>query len=152
MTEGKGKGSKEIFLVTSVRIFPSCIMGLKDPGSGSKNLSIFQPKKLFLISRKYDLGCSSRIPFLIFFSTPDPGSRVQKSTGSGSATLLVRRSGWWTNVIGGTWLQYWHCYGYGFVVLHAHFWEPPAKYCSFVNTENLFYCTSIYANVPDPNP
>jgi hypothetical protein len=38
---------------------------IPDPGSASKNLSILtpkKPKKCFLSSRKYDLGCSSRIP------------------------------------------------------------------------------------------
>ncbi len=60
--------------------FPSGsrIQGQKipDPGSGStsKNLSIFQPKKLFLSSRKYDPGCLSRIRILIFYP-----SRIQES-------------------------------------------------------------------------
>ncbi len=35
---------------------------IPDPVSASKNLSILTPKKLFLSSKKYDLGCSSRIP------------------------------------------------------------------------------------------
>jgi hypothetical protein len=44
------------------------IQGQKDFGSGStsKNLSIINPKKLILSSRKYDPGCSSRIRI------PDP--------------------------------------------------------------------------------
>jgi hypothetical protein len=36
--------------------------------------------------RKYDSGCSSRIRILTFYPS-DPGSRGQKGTGSGSATL-----------------------------------------------------------------
>jgi hypothetical protein len=50
---------------------------IPDPGSGSasKNLSIFNTKKLFLSSRKYDPGCSSRIRIQIFYPSriPDPG-------------------------------------------------------------------------------
>jgi hypothetical protein len=54
----------------------------------------FNPKKWFLSSKKYDPGCSFRIPdldpdFLTildldpdFLSIPDPGSRGQKGTGS----------------------------------------------------------------------
>jgi len=41
------------------------------PGSASKNLSILT-QKLFLSSRKYDPGCSSRIRILIFYP-----SRIQ---------------------------------------------------------------------------
>jgi hypothetical protein len=50
---------------------------------------------MFLSSRKYDLGCSSRIPDPDFFPIPDPdpGSRDPKSRkgrdpGSGSTTLI----------------------------------------------------------------
>jgi hypothetical protein len=41
-------------------------------------------KKWFLSSRKYDPGCSSRIPDpdADFLPIPDPGSRGQKGTGS----------------------------------------------------------------------
>jgi hypothetical protein len=47
--------------------FPSRIrtVSIPDPGSSSKNLSILTPKKAkkwFLSSKKYDPGCSSRIP------------------------------------------------------------------------------------------
>jgi hypothetical protein len=60
---------------------------IPDLGSSSKNLSILTPKKgkkWFLSSKKYDPGCSSRIPdpdadFLPF---QDPGSRGQKGTQS----------------------------------------------------------------------
>jgi hypothetical protein len=61
---------------------------IPDPGSASKNLSILNPKKtkkLFLSSRKYDPGCSSRIPDpdADFLPIPDPGSmRQKKGTGS----------------------------------------------------------------------
>jgi hypothetical protein len=67
-------------------------MFIADPGSGdkkisdpeswsaAKSLSIFNPKKLFLSSRKYDPGCASRTRI------PDPDldfiSRAQKGTGS----------------------------------------------------------------------
>ncbi len=51
-----------------------------DPGSAtaSKSLSILS-QNLFLSSRKYDPGCSSRIRILIFLPIPDPGSRGSKS-------------------------------------------------------------------------
>ncbi len=66
------------------------IQGRKDSGSGSasKNLSIFNPKKLFLSSQKYNPGCSSRIRILIFFIHPwswiqgvkkGPGSRIRNT-------------------------------------------------------------------------
>jgi hypothetical protein len=47
--------------ITRIRIFPSRVQGQKDLGSASKNLSIFNPKKLFVSSWKYGPGCSSRI-------------------------------------------------------------------------------------------
>jgi len=45
-----------------------------------KNLSILTPKKWFLSSRKYDQGCSSRIPDpdADFLPIPDPKSRGHK--------------------------------------------------------------------------
>jgi hypothetical protein len=59
-------------------------VSIPDTGSASKNLSIFNPKKWFLNSRKYDPGCSSRIPDpdADFYPSriPDPGG--QKGTGS----------------------------------------------------------------------
>ncbi len=77
-------------------------VSIPDPGSSSKNLSILTPKKgkkWFLSSKKYDPGCSSRIP------DPDADflpSRIQGSKrypipdpGSGSATLPVRPFHWW---------------------------------------------------------
>ncbi len=62
-------------------------VSIPDPGSASKNLSILipkKPKKWFLTSRKFDLGCSSQIPDpdADFLPIPDPGSRGQKGTGS----------------------------------------------------------------------
>jgi hypothetical protein len=60
------------------------IFSRPDPGSASKRLSILT-QKLFLSSRKYDPGCSSRIriPGTDFFlPIPDPGSRGQKCTWS----------------------------------------------------------------------
>ncbi len=63
------------------------LFSIPDPGSASKNLSILtpkKPKKLFPSSRKYDPGCSSRIPDpdADFLPIPDPGSRGQKGTRS----------------------------------------------------------------------
>jgi hypothetical protein len=43
---------------------------------------------LFLSSRKYDPGCSSRIRILIFLFIPDPGAKKAQDPGLGSATLL----------------------------------------------------------------
>ncbi len=60
-----------------------------------KEFKYFNPKKWFLSSRKYDPGCSSRIPDRgpYFLPIPDPGSRGLKGTGpdpgSGSATLVI---------------------------------------------------------------
>ena len=71
--------------------FPSRIrtVCIPDPGSASKNLSILT-QKWFLSSRKYDLGCSSRItdPDADFLPIPDPGVKKAPDPGSGSATLL----------------------------------------------------------------
>jgi hypothetical protein len=61
-----------------------------DPGSASKNLSIF-PKKRFLSFRKYDPGCSSRIRILPF---THPGSRGQKGIGS-----RIRNTAVWLSFI-----------------------------------------------------
>ncbi len=64
-------------------------VSIPDPGSSSKNLSILTPKKAkkwFLSSKKYDPGCSSRIPDpdadFLPSRIPDPGPRVQKGTQS----------------------------------------------------------------------
>jgi hypothetical protein len=59
----------------------SRVTKIPDPGSASKNLSVFNPK-IFLSSRKYDPGCSSRIPDpdLDFFTLL--GSRGHKGNGS----------------------------------------------------------------------
>jgi hypothetical protein len=64
---------------------PSRIQGQKYSGS------VFQPKNLFLSSRKYDLGVSSRIWILIFYL--DPGVQKAPNPGSGSATLLLSQGG-----------------------------------------------------------
>ncbi len=39
-----------------------------------KEFKYFSPKKWFLSSRKYDPGCSSRIPYPDFLPIADPGS------------------------------------------------------------------------------
>jgi hypothetical protein len=54
---------------------------------GIKEFKYSNLKKLFLSSRKYDPGCSSRILDPDFFPIPDPGfgsraQKAQKSTGS----------------------------------------------------------------------
>jgi len=59
---------------------------IPDPGSGSasKNPSLINPKKLFLNSRKYDRGCSSRIRILTFYPSRDQkgtGSRIRNTAG-----------------------------------------------------------------------
>ncbi len=59
-------------------------VSIPDPGYASKNLSILTPKKQkkwFLSTRKYDPGCSSRIPDpdADFLPIPDPRSRIQGS-------------------------------------------------------------------------
>ncbi len=51
-----------------------------------QRIQYFNQKKLFISSRKYDSGCSSRIripdPDSDFLPIPDPRSRGQKGTGS----------------------------------------------------------------------
>ncbi len=55
-----------------------------------KEFRYFNPKNLFLSSRKYDLGCSSRIRILCFYPyrIPDAGVKKASDPGSGSATLI----------------------------------------------------------------
>ncbi len=62
-----------------------------------KEFKYFNPKKWFLSSGKYDPGCSSRIRIMTFYPSriPDPGSRGQKGTGSGSAKLVFTRASRW---------------------------------------------------------
>ncbi len=82
---------RDVYTGSRIRIFPSRMQGQKDPGSGSasKNLSIFNPKKLFLSYRKNYLGCSSRI----WFFSPSRTQRSKKhrilDPRSGYATLLL---------------------------------------------------------------
>jgi hypothetical protein len=54
---------------------PDPDFSIPDPGSASKNLSILI-QKVFLSSRKYDPGCSSRIRILIF---THPGFRILRN-------------------------------------------------------------------------
>jgi hypothetical protein len=92
--------------------FPSRIRIFSIPDPHQRNYGKFyNPKKWFLSSRKYDLGCTSRIRIPDFLPIPDPGgqkstgSRIQGSKrdripdpvvkkapdpGSGSATLMIR--------------------------------------------------------------
>ncbi len=62
-------------------------VSIPDPGSSSKNLSILTPqktKKWFLSSKKYDPGCSSRIPDPDADFLPIPDSGVKKAPNPGS--------------------------------------------------------------------
>jgi hypothetical protein len=66
-----------------------------DPcGSGSETLILTpkKPIKWFLSSKKYDPGCSSRIPDpdadFLPSPIPDPGVKKASDPGSGSATLV----------------------------------------------------------------
>ncbi len=68
-------------------------VSIPDPGSSSKNLSILTPpkaKKWFLSSKKYDPGCSSRIPDpdadFLPSRIPDPGVKKVPNPGS----LLIK--------------------------------------------------------------
>ncbi len=82
----------------------SGVKKIPDPGSRIririKECKYFQPKKLFLSSRKYDPGSRSQISDqdLDFFT--HPGFRIQRSkkapdSGSGSATLDRKRLSVW---------------------------------------------------------
>ncbi len=102
--DGYIQGKYEIFLVKNrigtfnsdpgSEFFPSRIPdpNIFPPGSASNNLSILT-QKMFLSSRKYDLGWSFqiRIPNSDpeFLPIPDPGVKKAPVPGSGSATLLV---------------------------------------------------------------
>jgi hypothetical protein len=73
---------------------PNCL----PPGSRIriKEFKYFNPqktKKWFISSRKYDPGCSYRIPDpdADFLPIPDPGSRGQKGTGS---RIRIRNTGY----------------------------------------------------------
>ncbi len=67
--------------------YPGCLSRIPDPTffhpgselSPSRNrikeFEYFNPKKWFLSSRKYDLGCSSRIRMLTFYPSRIPGSK-----------------------------------------------------------------------------
>ncbi len=80
-------------------VYPGYLIRLLfHPGSRIriKEFKYFNPKKWFLSSRKYDSGCSSRIPDPDpdFLPIPDPGSLIldpgvikAPDPGSGSATL-----------------------------------------------------------------
>jgi hypothetical protein len=82
---------------------PGCLSRIRlfsipDPGSSSKNLSILTPKKAkiwFLSSKKYDPGCSSRIPDLdadfLPSRIPDPGVKKVPNPGS---RIRIRNTGY----------------------------------------------------------
>jgi hypothetical protein len=96
-------GKKAVWRIRDVYpgsdFFPSRIrtVSIQDPGSSSKNLSILTPppkKKWFLSSKKYDPGCSSRIPDpdadFLPSRIPDPG--VKKAPNPGSR-IRIRNTG-----------------------------------------------------------
>ncbi len=70
------------FFPSRIRIF-----SILDPGSVWNNLNIFNPKKWFRSSRKYDPGGSSRILTFYPSQIPDPEVKKALDPGSGSATL-----------------------------------------------------------------
>ncbi len=70
------------FFPSRIRIF-----SILDPGSVWNNLNIFNPKKWFWSSRKYDPGGSSRILTFYPSQIPDPEVKTALDPGSGSATL-----------------------------------------------------------------
>jgi hypothetical protein len=74
---GSGMNTGSYF--RELRSFPSRILEQKDSGPASKNFSIYNPKKWFVSSRKYDLGCSSQIPDpdLDFYPSQIPDPKVQ---------------------------------------------------------------------------
>ncbi len=73
-----------------IRIFPSRIR--------IKEFKYFNPKKLFLSSRKYDPCCSSRIQILIFYPSRIPESKrhrirntaIEKGTWRDSSTFRLQ--------------------------------------------------------------
>ncbi len=86
---------RDVYPGSRIRLFsipdPNCL----HPGSWIriKEFNYFNPKKTkkwVLSSRKYDPGCSSRIPDpgADFLPIPDPGVKKAPDPGSGSATLL----------------------------------------------------------------
>jgi hypothetical protein len=77
-------GRLAVLAVLRIRdVYPRIrIFSIPDPGSTSKNLSIFNPKNCFKSSWKYDPGRSSRIADLEILPLPDPGSGGQKGIGS----------------------------------------------------------------------
>ncbi len=72
-----------------IRIFPSRIQGQKNSGSGSGNVSIFNPKIVSKLSEMWSgifiLDSESRI--LISIPIPDSGVKKAPVPGSGSTTL-----------------------------------------------------------------
>jgi hypothetical protein len=83
----------DVYPGTRIRIFSIPDPNYFHPGSRIhiEELNKFNPKKLFLSSRKFDPGCSSQIRILIFYSSriPDPGVKKVPDPGSGSATLIL---------------------------------------------------------------
>ncbi len=84
----QGCGSGMFILDPKSEFFPSRIQVKKISESRirirTKKFKYFNPK-MFLSSRKYDLGCSSRIRILIFYPSriPDTGAKKAPDTGSG---------------------------------------------------------------------
>ncbi len=69
----------------------SRVKKIPDPGSASKNLSIFNPKTAFKLLEKWP-GMFSLDTGSVFFPILHSGSRGQKGTGSGVPTASLIRS------------------------------------------------------------
>jgi hypothetical protein len=77
--------------LSRIRLFPIPDPNCLHPGSASKNLSILTPKKWFPNSRKYDPGCSSRIPYpdADFLPIPDPQHCLSRIPGQKDIRIRI---------------------------------------------------------------
>jgi hypothetical protein len=93
-----------------IRIFPSRIQGKKDSGSRIRirieEFKYFEPKKLFVSSRKYDPGCSSWIPQILIsykhccgyvMFIPDPGLTRPVSRSASKNFCIFNPKNWYKN-------------------------------------------------------
>jgi hypothetical protein len=152
-------------MLSRIRIFSIQIPDPKffHPGSriGIKEFKYFKPKRLFLSSRKYDPGCSSRIRIPIFFYSSrilDPG--VKKALDSGSATLgivlftnlLVLTVLWWAGV---AWLRPCWLLQVGGHQLTVQRWLDFQLLATATNLNYLYLCKNdacMYGQVEGFNP
>jgi hypothetical protein len=79
-----GKGFSYPIPVLRIRdVYPGFrirIFSIPDPGYPIKEFKYFNLKEWFLNSRKYDLGCSTRIRILIFYPSRIQGSKRHRNT------------------------------------------------------------------------